>query len=69
MNDVKKMNAIQVAQRFGCTVEQAKAAYAKNAVQLGEMADKAAASKNKIYRGSTETYYRQKQAEFIKLAS
>ena len=35
------MNANQVANRFGCTVEQARALYEKNAHQLHSMANKA----------------------------
>ena len=35
------MNANQVANRFGCTVEQARVLYEKNAHQLQSMANKA----------------------------
>jgi|688.fasta_scaffold1464610_2 hypothetical protein len=36
-----EMNAAQVAQRFGCTVEQAQNLYRKNALQLQSMANQA----------------------------
>jgi SUMO ligase MMS21 Smc5/6 complex component len=58
------MNAEHVAKFFGCTAEQAKAQYAKNAVQLEQNADKAKASKNGKYLRMSESYWRAKAAEF-----
>ena len=42
------MDAKNIAKMFGCTEEQAKAQYARNAAQLAEMEAKAASTGRKV---------------------
>lgn len=46
------------------TIENVKAQFAKNSVQLAKMADEAANKPGKKYRGATEDYWREKAEEY-----
>ena len=56
------MNAEQVARLFGCTVEQAKALYAKNAAQLSSMARTSKATGRKVNNYTEATLRRLAEA-------
>lgn len=61
------MNAIETARIFGCTVEQAKAQYLRNSVQMQKMADKAKATGRKV-NGATADVWQAKADQFAALA-
>ena len=67
------MTRIEKVARFaafmGCTPEQVKAQYAKNAKSLRWMADRARASANGMYRGGTAEHWANSAAEFEACAS
>lgn len=58
------MTAEQVAARFGCSVAQARAQYAKNARQLRECARIAAEHPAGTYRGFTAAQWDEKAGAF-----
>lgn len=57
------MTAEQVAARFGCTPEQARAQFAANAKQLETLAARARAAGGKV-RGHTASEWQAKAEEF-----
>lgn len=62
------MNASLVAKLFGCTEEQARAQYAKNAAQLGQMHGKALAAKTGKHRGFTAAQLAASAGKYASLA-
>ena len=56
-----QLNPEQVAARFGCSIEQARAQYAKNAAQMRDCAAKAGAGK---YRGYTAAQWAERARHF-----
>jgi hypothetical protein len=59
---------LNVAAFFGCTEDQARAAYARNAAQLAKMAAKAHATGRKV-NGYTERELSERAMRFDKLAN
>lgn len=62
-------HAEQVASTFGCTVEQAKAQYAKNAKSLRWCAAKARSKPSGIYNGNPAAWYDDNAAKFERYAA
>ena len=61
---IKDPTAEQAAKILGVPVEGVRRVYAANANQLHWMAGEAALRKNKIYRGFTEGYLRERAASY-----
>jgi hypothetical protein len=63
MKTPTKPNATESARRFGCSVEQAKAMFAKNAQGFCQMAERAEKTGRKEY-GYTLAELRQSEADY-----
>lgn len=67
MKTPTKPDANESARRFGCSIEQAKAMFAKNAEGFRQMAERAERSGRKEY-GYTLAELRQSEAEYREAA-
>lgn len=63
------MNANQVAQRFGCTVEQVQNLYRKNAIQLQSMANQAKRTGRNVNNYTAEQLAQRAASFLVKAAA